>query len=649
MPQETPFKADPFQLRAIDAIERADCLVTAPTGSGKTWIAERAIDRVLRQGGRSWYASPLKALSNSKRAEFSAIFGAENVGILTGDRKENAGAPVIVGTTEILRNQLYDAMHRGHDLDTDLVVLDEAHFMGDPDRGVVWEEIMIYLPSRVSLLLLSATVGNADQIADWLSSIRSKPCVVVQESKRPVDLYPLFLHPSGTLLPLLSPGKKSPTLDKKVKAYAEKKNPPLLNRPRELPPFGDILRVLRKVDLLPAIFFLKSRSDCERALDTCRANQVNDPGRERMRARIRELVGDSAHLAQHPQLWHLRRLAVAAHHGGQLPVWKLILETLMTEGLLDAVFATSTVAAGVNFPARSVVFFHSDRFNGVQFVQLTPTELHQMVGRAGRRGMDNIGFALIVPGPTMDTQAIGHLLASAPSDVPSRVQISFSMVLNLLLSHTPAEVEQLLRQSFAAYLQVKGRYKYLVRDFQRHLSVLHAQGYVHQDGTLTDTGRWASLLRVDQPLLIAEGLRRHVLPAGDPALLAAVMASFVHERETDDALDSRDLPRRLEQSILEIRRSLRPFVIQTKTAGFETRPLYLRPAAAMYAWASDASWHRAVSIAQVADGDLTMLVSRTADNLRHIQALGDAFPRIARAAGQAIDLILREPVTLQYE
>ena len=156
-------------------------------------------------------------------------------------------------------------------------------------------------------------------------------------------------------------------------------------------------------------------------------------------------------------------------------------------------------------------------------------------------------------------------------------------------------------------------------------------------------------MRVDQPLLIAEGLRRHVLPAGDPALLAAVMASFVHERETDDALDSRDLPRRLEQSILEIRRSLRPFVIQTKTAGFETRPLYLRPAAAMYAWATDAPWHRAVSIAQMADGDLTMLVSRTADNLRHIQALGDAFPRIARAAGQAIDLILREPVTLQYE
>jgi superfamily II RNA helicase len=263
--------------------------------------------------------------------------------------------------------------------------------------------------------------------------------------------------------------------------------------------------------------------------------------------------------------------------------------------------------------------------------------------------MDNIGFALIVPGPTMDIPAIWHLLASSPSHVPSRVQISFSMVLNLLLSHTPAETEQLLRQSFAAYPQAKGRYRTLVRDFQRHLSVLQTQGYVHEDGTLTGTGRWASQLRVDQPLLIAEGLRRRILPASDPALLAGAIACFVCERETDDALESRDLPRRLEQSILEIRQGLRPFILQTQAAGFRTRPLYLRPAAAMYAWATGRPWSRAVTIAQVADGDLTMLISRTADNLRHIQSLGDAFPRTARTARQAIDLILREPVTLQYE
>ncbi|MDH3836452.1 MAG: DEAD/DEAH box helicase, partial [Desulfobacteraceae bacterium] len=177
VPAQKPFKPDPFQLQALSAVKRSDCLVTVPTGAGKTWIAEQAIARILKKGGRSWYASPLKALSNTKYSEFSKIFGPENVGILTGDRKEKLDAPVIVGTTEILRNQLYDAMYQGTTLLTDLVVLDEAHFLGDEDRGVVWEEIMIYLPSRIPLLLLSATIGNAKVISQWLSSIRGKKCI----------------------------------------------------------------------------------------------------------------------------------------------------------------------------------------------------------------------------------------------------------------------------------------------------------------------------------------------------------------------------------------------------------------------------------------------------------------------------------------
>jgi ATP-dependent RNA helicase HelY len=195
-PDKKKFVPDKFQLKAVAAIVHSDCLVTAPTGAGKTWIAQQAIQRSFERksngSGRAWYASPLKALTNTKYIEFSTIFGPENIGILTGDRKENIHAPIIVGTTEILRNQLYDAMHRGETIDVDLVVLDEAHYLGDEDRGVVWEEIMIYLPARISLLLLSATIGNAPQIAAWMRSIRKKPCVVVQEEKRPVPLYPLF-------------------------------------------------------------------------------------------------------------------------------------------------------------------------------------------------------------------------------------------------------------------------------------------------------------------------------------------------------------------------------------------------------------------------------------------------------------------------
>ena len=159
VPAPEPFKPDPFQLQALAAIQQSDALVTAPTGAGKTWIAEQAIARIHNRGGKSWYASPLKALTNSKYAEFSSLFGDKHVGILTGDRKENPDAPIIVGTTEILRNQLYDSMHQGETLAADLVVLDEAHYLGDPDRGVVWEEVLIYLPPRVKLLLLSATIS----------------------------------------------------------------------------------------------------------------------------------------------------------------------------------------------------------------------------------------------------------------------------------------------------------------------------------------------------------------------------------------------------------------------------------------------------------------------------------------------------------
>ncbi|MCG8531065.1 MAG: DEAD/DEAH box helicase, partial [Desulfovibrionales bacterium] len=164
IPEPKPFLPDPFQLEAIEAIRDADCLVTAPTGAGKTWIAEKATHVTLAQGGKVWYGTPLKALTNSIHHRFSELFGADQVGILTGDIKENADANVIIGTTEILRNQLYDAMHTGKNLDCHLIILDEAHYLGDIDRGVVWEEIMIYLPSRIPLLLLSATIGNPDQI-----------------------------------------------------------------------------------------------------------------------------------------------------------------------------------------------------------------------------------------------------------------------------------------------------------------------------------------------------------------------------------------------------------------------------------------------------------------------------------------------------
>lgn len=221
VPEPQPFRPDDFQLEALEAIETEDVLVTAPTGSGKTWIAREEIRRLLAKGQRAWYTTPLKALTNSKYVEFSAEFGAENVGILTGDRKENTEAPLIVGTTEIYRNQLFDAMREGEQVRTDFVILDEAHYLSDEERGHVWEEAIILTPPRIRILLLSATVGKAEEFAAWIEDVRgSKVRVINRAGSRPVELRAAYLSPSLQLYPLFD---ESGNFNRDVEQFAAPK------------------------------------------------------------------------------------------------------------------------------------------------------------------------------------------------------------------------------------------------------------------------------------------------------------------------------------------------------------------------------------------------------------------------------------------
>jgi ATP-dependent RNA helicase HelY len=644
-PAVEKFRPDPFQLEALEAIRTDDCVVIAPTGSGKTWIAQEAIRSVFLAGGRCWYASPLKALTNAKWVEFGHHFEPVNVGIVTGDTKENTDAPIIVGTTEILRNQLYDTMHSGKNLNCDLVILDEAHFLGDRDRGVVWEEIMIYLPVRIHLLLLSATIGNGDEIAAWLTSIRKKPCRVIREEKRPVPLYPLFINPTGRLMPLIEKnrifGKVNDFVDRRFHGRQDQGGPP----------FGEITKVLEAYHLLPAIFFLKSRADCDAALEKCSV-PADETGKESFISDLETHLDQSPYLKGHRQLHELQTARVAAHHGGQLPAWKFLVEAMMKQGHLRAIFATSTIAAGVNFPARTIVLMNSDIFNGHEFSPLSGTEFHQMTGRAGRRGRDKVGFMLTVPGRFMDLRHIQKLLIKKPEAIESRIRSDFSMILNLLLSQTPEDIREIFTKSLANYQRSGGKMAGEIRrtqtdlwsDFQRHLALLKEEGFVDEGDRLTENGAWASKLRLDQPLLIAECLRKNVFPHEDERLLAAVIAPFVYDSDQELTIPRKDLPRLLTRSYDRVVETLKRLTEKLKERGFPAAPLSLWPAVVIYEWAMGGNWDRIVRKMGIADGDMAMLIMRTADNLRQIASLRETHPRIAAQAAVAREGILREPV-----
>ena len=665
VPQEAPFKADPFQSKSLRLLQRTDVLVTAPTGAGKTWIAVEAIRECLNSGGRAWYACPLKALSNAKFEEFSDVFGPDAVGILTGDRKENAVAPLIVGTTEILRNQLYDTMSESSRLPCELVILDEAHYLSEPERGVVWEETLIYVPSDTRLLLLSATIQNAQEIAEWLTAIRGVTCSVVAAFERPVSLYPLFLYPDGSI-GLLS-GRKGLTRDvtRYLQSISGNKGrgrgglrPPRWN-------FSRIIGNLRRYNLLPALFFLKSRAECDRMVTQCRRAPRTPEAQAAFEKDLNECLERFPYLQNHRALHDMVSCRAASHHAGHLPFWKVLVEQMMLKGHLDAIFATSTVAGGVNFPARTVVLVQSDRYNGKEFQSLSATDLQQMIGRAGRRGKDEVGFALVVPGPYQDPKLIHKRLRSPPDPIVSQIRINFSMVLNLLQSHSPEGVRTIIHKSLAAFQQT-GRYEQggpedaerkqevkradvrekLWEDFLRHKDFLQETGFVDKENDLTWEGRCAAQLRLDHPVLVAEAIRAGSFEGVSPAILAGMIATFVVEGDRREELEGelRVSHRDLSKRITRMKRDLKDLIRLLKRRGFDAPEIPLWPAAAIYLWAKGVSWEALLRTVSLEDGDMAMMIIRTADHLNQFVGLRASHPGLAEVADMAVPLILREPV-----
>ncbi|GAA2525482.1 DEAD/DEAH box helicase [Pilimelia columellifera] len=483
------FDLDDFQRAACEALEGGSgVLVCAPTGAGKTVVGEFAVHLALRQGRKCFYTTPIKALSNQKYHDLVARHGADKVGLLTGDNAINGDAPVVVMTTEVLRNMLY----AGSSTLTGLsyVVMDEVHYLADRLRGAVWEEVIIHLPESVTLVSLSATVSNAEEFAQWLVTVRGETEVVVSEH-RPVPLwqhmlvgrrmFDLFHDSDAARKHDVHPELLRHTREmlRRVELTPARGRP---GRPRRwLPqPRPDVIDRLEREELLPAIFFIFSRAGCDAAVQQCLTSGVRLTSPTE-RAEVRRIVERGAAAIPHEDLaalgyWDwldaLER-GLAAHHAGMLPAFKEIVEELFVKGLVKAVFATETLALGINMPARCVVLERLVKFNGEAHVELTPGEYTQLTGRAGRRGIDIEGHAVVLWGPEVDPRHVAGLASTRTYPLRSSFRPSYNMAVNLVASVGAFRARELLESSFAQF-QADRSVVGIARQVQRNTDTMDA-------------------------------------------------------------------------------------------------------------------------------------------------------------------------------
>ncbi len=477
---ELPFPLDGFQRRACEALENGHgVLVCAPTGAGKTVVGEFAVHLALAAGRKCFYTTPIKALSNQKHTDLVRRYGPERIGLLTGDVSINAGAPIVVMTTEVLRNMLYAGSSALQGLA--YVVMDEVHFLADRMRGAVWEEVILHLPDEVRLVSLSATVSNAEEFGGWIQTVRGDTTVIVDEhrpvplwqhmlvGKRLFDLFDLDRHRPGERQKVLV----DPEL---VRHIAHRREAERLtdwqprgrgrsrDRDRGRPGFyrppsrPDVITTLDREGLLPAITFVFSRAGCDAAVKQCLRSSLKLTT-DAERARIAEIVdrrcgelpdADLAVLDYYEWREGLLR-GLAAHHAGMLPIFRHTVEELFTAGLVKAVFATETLALGINMPARTVVLEKLVKFNGEQHAPLTPGEYTQLTGRAGRRGIDVEGHAVVIWTPEVEPAEVAGLASTRTFPLRSSFAPSYNMTINLVQQMGPEQARRLLEQSFAQY------------------------------------------------------------------------------------------------------------------------------------------------------------------------------------------------------
>ena len=494
------FELDKFQEDAINAIEHnKSVVVSAPTGSGKTLIADYIIDRDFKKGIKVIYTAPIKALSNQKYKEFSRSYGEENVGILTGDVQKNPDALILVMTTEIYRNMVMS--NDPFISDISYVIFDEIHYINDIERGYVWEESIIFSKPKTRVLCLSATIPNAQEFASWIEAIKEHEVVVVRHDKRPVPLHVNFYDAE-----LGVTGLKNLKQHMDIPEYHKVMGKRIRHKPK-IPSHIDLIREIR--NNLPCLFFSFSRQKCQKnAMELAKA-QLFEPNPEItsfIRAKLSNSNPDINRLESAKIMRQTLPYGIGFHHAGILPILKEIVEELFEKGLIKVLYTTETFAVGINMPAKSVCFESMRKFDGVSFRLMNSKEYFQIAGRAGRRGIDTEGFVYImIERRFFEHDKIKRLVHSDTIPIKSQFRLSVNTVLNLIKHHNEKEIDEILSKSFHSYqrygknfLKIENAVSH--NAFYNHKRKLERMGYV-RNNRLTEKGIFSSSIYSDEILI----------------------------------------------------------------------------------------------------------------------------------------------------
>jgi len=643
------FTYDPFQQKAIEVIQREESVfVSAPTGAGKTAIAEYAIDMAMMRGEGVIYTSPIKALSNQKFRDFTERYG-ENVGILTGDVSLNPHAPLLIMTTEIYRNTLFENPERLKNISW--VIFDEIHYLDDIERGTVWEEAIMFTPKEINFLCLSATIPNVEEIASWIRDVHERPVTVIVENHRPVHLHHIFQCQGKFYEDMTSLKKYGYENREDWRMNFRERRRTKHFKPKARPNRLDILlRTLVEQNQLPCIYFTFGRRRTESlALETSEFNFLNSEEKSTIMQTFQELL-ERFNLTNERSALFMAPLierGVAFHHAGMLPTLKEVIEQLFTSRLIKLIFTTETFALGINMPARTVVFDELRKFYGTHFGNLRTRDFYQMAGRAGRRGMDTEGFVYTRINPhDIDLHEVERIVFSKNEPVRSQFNTGYATVLNLYSRFGDTLLE--IYPKSLHYYQSSSKQRGTAYDLMRaKISLLRDMDYI-QGNEITEKGKFASRL-YGYELMLAEMEGERFLEELNPVELSVILAALIYEPRKGDekphiAKRFRTLERTAETYLRHIYRRESKFRIYP-----HTKAPHFHLSESVENWCRGTSFDKLMRQATVDEGELVRYFRMVIQLLRQLIHAPAVTEKLKNTASNAFHRINRDVVDAEKQ